>query len=641
MQHNEETPPAPDPQVAAAAAADGPDLMQLARLGEIGAISELFDSGKYSIKYRDEEGITPLHWAAINNRYELCKFLLEAGADANAKGGESVATPAMWAAQRCHYYIVHLLLQYGADPLLTDIQGFNLLHLATIDGNAFLLVLLLHQEIPVDVADPQCHTGLMWAAYKGFPRCVDIFLKWGADVNATDDKGLTPLHWALVNGSIPCIQKLIEYGADRFAETADGKSPSVVANEMKTTTMWHRALRLSGYNPAGIRSNLPYGLESLIRTKRHMSKIYFLLPAIVLPVVFIIFSTLAIYIAVPVTLVFVFTVQLMLRWLTMQGPLEFRTVQRTASLRALSPSSRRPCVLQQNDTDLSADTYSTYFFSNLLFFVAFALTAYFWALCLIEDPGFVPKLASKNQQKAAITESIDSWRFDEAHFCVQYFAALPAIANQDCKILAASLCKIISKDNFTFVLTIWVSVQLVWVTMLSVVQVIQIARNQTTYENIKSHSHDHKHAGYEGDRPLDNFDGTRFQPSTLNPSLQAGQHPHPPSVSCFTKLKRLTGLDAFMVTAQDGFRDGHGLRRNRNPFSRGVIRNCQDFWGDPAPYFGRREAGNSMLGGQIVNYYRMYDIIDMPETTLGGTSSSRTAAYMPVSRTADADDGSV
>lgn len=37
------------------------DIMQLARLGEIAAIKKLFDSGKYDISYRDEEGITPLH----------------------------------------------------------------------------------------------------------------------------------------------------------------------------------------------------------------------------------------------------------------------------------------------------------------------------------------------------------------------------------------------------------------------------------------------------------------------------------------------------------------------------------------------------------------------------------------------------
>lgn len=37
------------------------DIMQLARLGEVGAIQKLFESGQFDAKYKDEEGITPLH----------------------------------------------------------------------------------------------------------------------------------------------------------------------------------------------------------------------------------------------------------------------------------------------------------------------------------------------------------------------------------------------------------------------------------------------------------------------------------------------------------------------------------------------------------------------------------------------------
>jgi len=37
------------------------DIMQLARLGEIGAIQKLFDGGKFDASYTDEQGITPLH----------------------------------------------------------------------------------------------------------------------------------------------------------------------------------------------------------------------------------------------------------------------------------------------------------------------------------------------------------------------------------------------------------------------------------------------------------------------------------------------------------------------------------------------------------------------------------------------------
>lgn len=44
------------------------DIMQLARLGEISPIKLLFNEGKFGAKFRDEEGITPLH---VGARQEL------------------------------------------------------------------------------------------------------------------------------------------------------------------------------------------------------------------------------------------------------------------------------------------------------------------------------------------------------------------------------------------------------------------------------------------------------------------------------------------------------------------------------------------------------------------------------------------
>jgi palmitoyltransferase len=313
----------------------GEDIMQVARIGEVAAMQRLFDEKKFTATYTDEEGITPLHWAAINNQYAMCKFLLDCGADVNAKGGESVATPAMWAAQRCHYYIVHLLLQHGADPLLTDVQGYNILHLATIDGNAFLLVLLLHQEIPVDVPDQQGHTGLMWAAYKGYPACVDLFLRWGANPNAVDDGGLAPLHWALVKGSLPCVLKILEYGGDRFAKTSDGKTPAVVAGEMNTTRAWYRALDECGYDFDGNAKVLPMGMGSWVRNKSVMSKFFFLWPFMMVFVAVWILSNMVIYAAIPITLVALFGLQWVAQKIASKGPSEYRILQKTVCARGV------------------------------------------------------------------------------------------------------------------------------------------------------------------------------------------------------------------------------------------------------------------------------------------------------------------
>ena len=259
----------------------------------------------------------------------MCKFLLDSGADVNARGGESVATPAMWAAQRCHYYIVNLLLQHGADPLLTDVQGYNILHLATIDGNAFLLLLLLHQEIPVDVLDQQGHTGLMWAAYKGYPACVDLFLRWGANANAVDEGGLTPLHWALVKGSLPCVLKILEYGADRFAKTREGKSPMTVAQEMNTLRTWNRALNERGFEVDGSQKLVPMGLSHYVRDKSIMAKAFFLWPFLTILVAIWMLSHLPIFLGVPLTLLALFGMQWAAQQLANRGPSEYRILQKT------------------------------------------------------------------------------------------------------------------------------------------------------------------------------------------------------------------------------------------------------------------------------------------------------------------------
>jgi hypothetical protein len=272
-------------------------------------------------------------WAAINNQYAMCKFLLDAGADVNKRGGESVATPAMWAAQRCHYYTVQLLLQYGADPLITDVQGYNILHLATFEGNVFLLVLLLHQNIHVDIPDTHGHTCLMWAAYKGYPACVDLFLRWGANVHATDETGFTALHWALVKGSPGCIQKLIEYGSDRFAEASTGKTPAVMAEEMKTTRAWHKALTECGFNEDGksLDFNFPLG-SYLVKNKRgFMTKFFFLMPFLMIWSMAMIASHMVVYAGIPLALFVGYCLHWVAQKVMEYAPSDMRHMHKTVS----------------------------------------------------------------------------------------------------------------------------------------------------------------------------------------------------------------------------------------------------------------------------------------------------------------------
>ncbi len=182
--------------------------------------------------------------------------------------------------------------------------------------------------------------------------------------------------------------------------------------------------------------------------------------------------------------------------------------------------------------------------------------------------------------------------------------------NSECNVLSETLCRYVNNDAYTMVLMIWAALQLTWVTMLLCVQMLQIARAMTTYETMRGTHH------HGGSRAADAITSALTTGSTSMEGAQLGpdgrgpdpivphghKHAH---AGCFAHWKKILGVDTFVETALHA--DKGKLRRNRNPFSRGCIRNCKDFWCDPAPVFGGRPNGQAVLDGEIINYTTMYE----------------------------------
>ncbi|PKS10148.1 hypothetical protein jhhlp_001898 [Lomentospora prolificans] len=606
------------------------DIMQIARVGDVPTMEKLFESGEYDATYTDDDGITPLHWAAINNQYAMCKFLVDHGAEVNKKGGDSVATPLQWAAQRCHYYVVNLLLQHGADPLITDQQGYNTLHIATFNGNVLLLVLLLHQGIPVDVADSYGHTGLMWSAYKGFPQCVDVFLRWGASVDAVDEQGFTALHWALVKGSAACILKLIEYGSDRFAKTESGKTPAITASELNTTSQWHRALRECGYDTDGHPILPPWPLASyFIKDRRgFVTKFLFLFPTVLIWAMIRIVASMPIYAGIPLAIAVGYGLMWCANQVLDHAPSDMRHYQRTESV-------------------------EPHWLLNIAFLACYLAVCYFYMTCMVYDPGFVPKMKGIAEQKAVIDELLKLWKYDEANFCVTCmirtplrskhcrrcqrcvskhdhhegfdanilgdFSDLTPNASDSCNLLSAGICKVVNADTYTLILAIWVTLQLTWVSMLLFVQIIQISRAMTTYENMYGvQDADVTMAFTSTGTPLDpNHPANLTTGETGTRDAHGHSHGRRRHGGGFIKSwARILGVDPFIETVRGrGAATGSAKdrRKKKNPYSKGCIVNCKDFLCDPAPLFGERRSGEASLGGEVVNYSEMYESPRMME----------------------------
>ncbi|KAK5138216.1 hypothetical protein LTR08_004912 [Meristemomyces frigidus] len=653
------------------------DLMQLARLGELRAIQRLFDSGKFSARSTDAQGITALHWAAINGHHALCHFLIQSGADVNAKGGDAQATPVLWASKRCHLQVVSLLLANGADPLAKDDQGYNLLHSATLDGNVFQLVLLLHQpDLPVDAPDSQGHTSLMWAAYKGFGACIDVLLRWGANVHATDDMGFTALHWALVKGNYVCIQKLIEYGSDRFArsnptdEQPEGDSPAMTATRMKSDRQWRKALLDSGYDEAG--NPLTFPLPFVKDRRWFYMRFFFLWPIALGGLQLWMLATLPLFFGLPSVLVVGYALQYLVQKSLRWAPSNMKHMHKTPFMAGIFAGTLFWVGVRWL-LDMLPWTYSTDPFLNLGFIASYTLCAYFYFLTMTADPGFIPKSSSRGQTKKTVEDLIDNTAFDEIHFCVvcmirkprrskhcrrcercvaredhhcpwvdncvgvnnhkhfllyvvfmvigigllirltiAYLEVLPEPEEFECSVLNDALCAQFMKDPLTIVTNAWGSLQLTWTFMLLFVHLTQVARNITTFETMRGNLQAGPIMAAVTTGTLSAESAQLNGPDTTTSKPHA--HHHKKKEGCLTQWSKLLGLDTFITIAFQGYKGSQQSkaekhrRKRENPFTRGVVRNCQDFWMD-GPMFRRKEEGcTALLGGEIVDYASMYDV---------------------------------
>lgn len=198
-----------------------------------------------------------------------------------------------------------------------------------------------------------------------------------------------------------------------------------------------------------------------------------------------------------------------------------------------------------------------------------------------------------------------------------------------CSIISDDLCKILNKDPYTIVLSIWAAFQLTWVTMLLCVQLLQVARNLTTYESMRGHLHSHTTPDAinslvtTGDTSQD-VTGGNSATNGFGSGQDTSDAPrlHQPKPSILDQWKRLLGLDTFVATALQGSQAGQG-RRQGNPWSRGIMTNCKDFFCDGSPLFGRKEGGYARLAGERVDYTRLYDVPKMRYARGGGADGAR------------------
>lgn len=128
------------------------------------------------------DGMTALHWAALNGDAEIAQMLIHAGANVKAVTRLGGYTPLFMAAKRGNAPVIDVLLKAGADAKLPALGGI---------------------------------TPLMMAASSGNPDAVKLLVEAGAEVNATEsERGQTALAFAAAFNNPDAIKELVHYGAN-------------------------------------------------------------------------------------------------------------------------------------------------------------------------------------------------------------------------------------------------------------------------------------------------------------------------------------------------------------------------------------------------------------------------------------------
>lgn len=163
--------------------------------------------------------LTPLENAASHGWLKVAAYLLDHGADVNARGG----TALFEATKAGNRAMVELLLSRGANVNANqaDTEGNTPLHIAAINGFQAVTEALLANKADVNAQNRSGNTPLLLAAQRNNPKILSLLLEHRADVNVSDHSGTTPLMAAAGNKQPEVVKMLLAAKADPNAGKRD------------------------------------------------------------------------------------------------------------------------------------------------------------------------------------------------------------------------------------------------------------------------------------------------------------------------------------------------------------------------------------------------------------------------------------
>lgn len=410
-------------------------LMMACQEGNIEEVKHLISSGQVRALDTFSDKITGLHWAAINNRLSIVRYLIEnkhSPADPNALGGDLRASPLHWACRNGLVYLVDYFLRHtDADPSLRDSQSYNALHLAVHSSNISLVIYILlsccdaskgSPRIFIDETDSSNRTSLHWAAYQGDYLTVNALLHFGANVNKVDDSLFLPIHWAFMKGQRAVLKSLVEAGSNIYAKNNQNKTTFEVAKDMNCYQTWIKVL-----NECGRTAKDNWEIKQPFLTKKMAKLITFCLPFISLAMVFKVcsfYKGLIIPKLFASGLLFSGSMFYLKKYVIPAYMLEDNALPKSPFLAGIFAGTAFWCILVWAFSILPT-LFWTNFLANLIMFILIVMFTWSFTKAILLNPGFVPVPTDNHQILLQVYELLDKGKFDSENFCYNSFIRKP------------------------------------------------------------------------------------------------------------------------------------------------------------------------------------------------------------------------
>jgi len=175
------------------------NLIRAAQWGDERFIEAAIENYGLSPNSSDGEHCSLLHWASINNRYDIARYLLSKDVDINFVGGLNKEIPLQWAVRtQRSSRLVQMLISEGSDVHHKSIYGCDALFIAVQAMNMHAVFILLNSGVnpnSVDMhGDTPLYALLRRPASLQSHDMIRLLLRFKASVDVKTNIGDTAMH---------------------------------------------------------------------------------------------------------------------------------------------------------------------------------------------------------------------------------------------------------------------------------------------------------------------------------------------------------------------------------------------------------------------------------------------------------------